>query len=342
MASLGRSSSLRHIMDGTERGGGSTWPMWLTAGLCGAILLASCGTTASQGTSADTAVIESAQAEMATGANSPASTETAHPVILAAGDVGRCDSNADEKTSALASQLPHSKVLLLGDIAYDDGTVAEFDACFDTSWGVHRQRIHPVPGNHDYHTAGAAGYFEYFGERAGDPTQGWYSIDLGTWHLVGLNSNCGDVGCGADSAQAEWLRTVLERNAGKCTLVYTHHPRYSSGENGSFDRLAALWEIMDRQGADVLLSAHDHGYERFAPMDAEGEAASEGGIRQFVVGTGGATLRDFAGEEPNSEVRIAGKHGLLELALEPTSYTWRFWSTEDAEPLDTGEAGCTG
>jgi acid phosphatase type 7 len=279
---------------------------------------------------------------MATGAIPPASTETAHPVVLAAGDVGRCDSNADEKTSALASQLAHSKVLLLGDIAYDDGTVEEFNVCFDTSWGVHRQRIRPVPGNHDYHTSGAAGYFEYFGEAAGDPTEGWYSFDLGTWHLVGVNSNCGDVGCEADSTQAEWLRTDLELNSGKCTLVYTHHPRHSSGQNGSFEGLAALWEIMHEQGVDLLLSAHDHGYERFAPMNADGEVASEGGIRQFVVGTGGATLRDFDGEKPNSEARIAGKHGLLELTLNSASYTWRFWSIEDAEPLDAGEAGCTG
>ncbi len=268
--------------------------------------------------------------------------EPEHPVVLAAGDIGRCDSNADEKTSALASQLPHSNILLLGDIAYDDGTPEEFSSCFDTSWGVHTSRVRPVPGNHDYHTPGAAGYFEYFGDAAGSPSEGWYSFDSGAWHLVGLNSNCGDVGCGVDSPQAEWLRRDLELNAGKCTLVYTHHPRHSSGENGSFERLADLWGVMHRQGVDLLLSAHDHGYERFAPLDVDGEAASSGGIRQFVVGTGGATLRDFADIQPYSEVRIAGEYGLLELTLEPASYRWRFWSIEGSEPLDAGEAVCTG
>ncbi len=276
-----------------------------------------------------------------------ATTTTTLPVqeaetqLLAVGDIGRCDRDADDLTSELAAGFPDATIVLLGDIAYPDGTAEEFRDCFDTSWGVHKPRIRPSPGNHDYRTDDAEPYFDYFGDTAGDPGEGYYSFEVGDWHIVALNTNCRPAGgCDAESPQAKWLRTDLAENDTKCTLAFMHHPRFSSGTNGSFERIMPLWEIMYQFGVDVTLSGHDHDYERFAPQDPFGMTQPDRGIRQFVVGTGGGTLREFEMEEPNSEVRIEGEYGILEMTLGAHSYSWRFWGLDGDAPLDMGESTC--
>ena len=248
----------------------------------------------------------------------------ADPVVLAAGDIANCESEGDEQTADLLAANTGT-ILLLGDIAYPDGSDDDFEECFDPSWGAHKARIRPSPGNHEYHTDGAEGYFDYFGAAAGDPDEGWYSFDLGEWHIVSLNSNCDEIGgCGASSAQGQWLAADLAANPSTCTLAYWHHPRFSSStKHGSDDEYEDLWEILDEADADLVLVGHDHGYERFAPQDKDGNASANG-IREFVVGTGGAERYDQGSAEPNSEMRDDGSWGVLKLTLRAAGYDWQF------------------
>ena len=200
-----------------------------------------------------------------------------------------------------------------------------------------------MPGNHEYLRPGARGYFRYFGGRAGDPDRGYYSQDVGGWHLVALNSGngrCRPVQCDRDSAQVRWLRRDLRRADSRCVLGYWHHPPWSGGQHGDNGRVRVLWRVLARHGADLVLNGHDHDYERFAPRGASGAAAPDG-VRQFVVGTGGAELRPF-GDPPGAlvERRIAGRHGVLRLALGDSGYRWRYLTARGAV-LDTGgPVGC--
>jgi hypothetical protein len=197
-------------------------------------------------------------------------------------------------------------------------------------------------GNHEYRTPGAAGYFGYFGAAAGEPGKGWYSYDVGAWHVVVLNTNCGEVGgCGPGSAQNAWLRADLTARGARCTLAYGHHPRFSSGnEHGGSPSVVPLFNALREHGVDVYLAGHDHDYERFAPQSEAG-AADPAGVRQFVVGTGGAGLRRFADQpQPHSEVRIAQAYGVLHLRLSPTSYGWNFVSQPGNPARDTGSQSC--
>jgi hypothetical protein len=264
-------------------------------------------------------------------------------VLLAAGDVASCTSSGDEATAKLLDGLPGT-VLALGDLAYENGTAAEFAACYDPTWGRQKARTRPVPGNHDYHTSGAAGYFAYFGAAAGAPGEGWYSFDVGSWHLIALNSNCAEVGgCGAGSAQERWLRADLAAHPSDCTLAYWHHARFSSGtEHGSDPRTQALWQALYDAGADVVLVGHDHDYERFAPMDAAGRADPRAGIREFVVGTGGNTLYAFGPPQPNSEVRDDSARGVLQLTLRPGGFEWIFVPEAGKTFADAGSGACHG
>jgi hypothetical protein len=253
-----------------------------------------------------------------------------------AGTATRCRMRA---TSDLALSLSPVAVLLLGDNQYENGTLAKFQASYDPSWGRLKAITHPIPGNHEYQTAGAAGYFAYFGAAAGDPAKGWSSFDLGGWHLIGLNSNCNAVGgCGAASAQGQWLAADLAANPGVCTLAYWHHPRFSSGPHGDDATTADFWSLLQGAGADLVLTGHDHGYERFAPQSAFG-AAGPSGIRQFVVGTGGKNLTSVGTVRANSEVRNYGAFGVLELKLWPDGYDWRFVGV-DGSTLDSGRGLC--
>ena len=273
------------------------------------------------------------------------------PVIAAAGDiacdpadpnfnlgVGTNDACQQAATAQLMVGQPVSAVLPLGDEQYDCGGPLAWQQSYAPSWGQLKTISRPVPGNHEYMTsgatdcsaanAGAGGYFGYFGPIAGEPGKGWYSYDLGAWHLVALNSNCADVGgCGAGSPQEQWLRQDLAASTARCTLAYWHHPLFSSGQHRPGDgEVRPLFQALYDYGAEVLLTGHDHNYERFAPQAPSGALDLAHGIRQFVVGTGGKSHYTQTSPLPNSEVRDDTSFGVLELTLRPASYDWRFLS----------------
>jgi calcineurin-like phosphoesterase family protein len=259
-------------------------------------------------------------------------------IACAPGEPARDDECRQGATSDLLVGI--AGVLALGDLQYEDGTYEKFLASYDRSWGQAKAITAPTPGNHEYRTQGAAGYFRYFGAAAGDRTKGYYSFELGGWHLVALNSNCSAVGgCDEGSPQERWLRADLAAHPAFCTLAYWHHPRFSSGKHGSDPAYTAFWQALYEADADVVLVGHDHDYERFAPQDAFGRLALVRGIREFVVGTGGKSLRSFRASAPNSEVRDAASFGVLELTLGADAYAWRFRST-DRSVADSGSASC--
>ena len=274
------------------------------------------------------------------------------PTIAAAGDIA-CASespafNDGEGSGLECRQKATSDLLLaryigvlaLGDLQYEDGSRARFLESYDASWGRVRSITAPVPGNHEYRTPGAKGYYRYFGPSARDSAKGYYSFEVGRWHLVALNSNCAAVGgCGSGSAQETWLRDDLAANRARCTLAYWHHPRFSSGLHGSDRTYRAFWEALYDAGADLVLVGHDHDYERFAPQDANGRRDAERGIREFVVGTGGHSLRRFSRIAPNSEARDDSSFGVLELTLGAGAYAWRFRPAVGTF-TDSGSARC--
>ena len=264
------------------------------------------------------------------------------PVLLAAGDIASCASPGDEATAALLDRLGGT-IATLGDNVYDSGAPQEFAICYHPSWGRHKSRTRPAAGNHDYGTAAAAGYFAYFGDAAGDPSKGYYSYDLGSWHIVVINSNCAQVGgCGAGSSQEQWLRADLAAHPAACTLAYWHHPRFSSGNaHGSDAELEPIWRALYEHRADVVLSGHEHNYERFAPQDSVGNLDWDRGIRQFVVGTGGRSHYDgFMPVLPHSEVRNGDTFGVLRLTLHPTGYDWQFVPESGKTFTDAGSGTC--
>lgn len=259
----------------------------------------------------------------ASATGTPRAALAADPVIVGAGDIADCTTTKDSATAALLDKIAGT-VVTLGDNVYTSGTAAQFRDCYGPTWGRHKARTRPAAGNHDYRTAGASGYFGYFGASAGDPAKGYYSYDLGTWHIIVLNSNCAAVGgCLATSAQGGWLRANLAANLGKDVLAYWHHPRYSSGQHGGSGSMQAFWEILYAAGADVILNGHDHDYERFARQDPWGRVDAPFGIRQFVVGTGGTGLRSRGATAANSQV-FSSTHGVLKLTLRPGAYDWSF------------------
>ena len=196
------------------------------------------------------------------------------PVVVAAGDIASCDSKSDEATAELLADIDEPVILALGDEAYENGSAQDFRKCYDLSWGRFKNRTLPVPGNHEYMTEGAQGYFDYFGKAAGDPSEGYYSYDLDGWHIIALNSNrcLGNVGCYFISPQVRWLKSDLAANEDKdCTLAYMHHPLFTSGEyRPGVPEVKPLWEALHEAGVDVVLSAHDHNYQRFTPQDPDG------------------------------------------------------------------------
>jgi acid phosphatase type 7 len=271
-------------------------------------------------------------------------------VLLAAGDVAGCSPEQLAGAEATARLLDQHEgtVAMVGDAAYDAGTEAEFAHCYGPTWGRHLARTRPAPGNHEYGTSGAAGYFRYFGARAGDPAKGYYDYTLGAWHVVVLNSNCAEVGgCQAGSAQEGWLRAALAERAAQldqdpgCTLAYMHHPRFTSGPHGDQPEVEALWRALFDAGAEVVLAAHDHHYERLAPLTPSGDPDPQRGIRSFVVGTGGNYLRPLPGARPHSEARHADGHGVLKLTLGDGGYEWEFLAAAGQPFSDTGSGRCS-
>ena len=267
-------------------------------------------------------------------------TPTAPPVVLVgAGDIASCDSSGDEATADLLDGIAGT-VFTAGDNAYDRGTAAEFADCYGPTWGRHRDRTLPVPGNHDYVTAGAAGYFGYFGPSAGDPAEGWYAIDLGAWRIYALNSDCWAIGgCGAGSAQERWLRADLESNPHACVLAIWHHPLFSSGDHGSDPMTSALWQALDDAGAEVIVNGHDHDYERFGPQDVNG-TADPGGIVEYVVGTGGGSHYAFGAPIANSLVRDGAAFGVIRFDLDAGGWTSTFVPVSGATFTDSASGTC--
>jgi hypothetical protein len=243
-------------------------------------------------------------------------------------------------TSDLLVAGQYDGVLALGDTQYEDGAASKFSASYDPSWGRVKAVTRPAVGNHEYQTANAAGYYQYFGAAAGESVKGYYSFDIGDWHLIALNSNCSAVGgCGAGSAQEQWLRADLAAHPSACTLAYWHHPRFSSGEHGSDSTYTAFWQALYDANADLVLVGHDHDYERFAPQDSGGGLDLARGLREFVVGTGGKNQRTFPAVRPNSEARSTTSLGVLELTLGASSYEWRFLPAVGSF-TDSGSASC--
>ncbi|MEO6295225.1 MAG: metallophosphoesterase [Candidatus Limnocylindria bacterium] len=258
-------------------------------------------------------------------------------MLIAAGDIAACDLDGDSQTAALVAEIDGT-VATLGDHAYPAGSDETFAACYDAAWGDLLDRTRPAVGNHDLQDDGGAAFYRYFGDRAGIGGEGWYSYDMGDWHVVVLNSNCELIDCDPGSPQYEWLVADLAASDATCTLAYMHHPRFSSGPHGDYPPVAPLWDALDEADADLLLVGHDHLYERFAPQTPVGVADPDG-IRQFTVGTGGYDLYRAERVAPNSELIIDDTFGVLELTLHADSYDWRFLTVDSGE-ADAGSAAC--
>jgi hypothetical protein len=259
------------------------------------------------------------------------------PVLVGAGDIADCNDIGDEQTAKLLETIPGT-VFTLGDNAYPNGTEAEFNNCYEPTWGRHKARTRPATGNHDYDTPGASAYFNYFGAAAGDPAKGYYSYDVGDWHIIVLNSQCSKVGgCGSNSPQGQWLQADLAANPSTCTLAYWHHPVFSSSLPSTEGQ--DFWSLLYQAGADVILNGHAHVYERFAPQDPNGVADPVHGIREFVVGTG-LGHGSFSGTAPNSEVQSDAPAGVLKLTLNATSYDWEFIPIAGETFTDSGSTSC--
>jgi len=267
--------------------------------------------------------------------------------LVAAGDVA-CVPDIEvtdqqcrqEATADLVESLSPDAVLVLGDTAYEEVTVDSLKS-YDASWGRFLDKTHAVVGNHEYYGDGPDAYWNYFGDRAGTHGEGWYSFDVGTWHVVILNSECEHVGCDADSDQGEWLAADLAESPARCTLAAFHRPRFSSGDEwGDDESVSGFWQVLQDAGVDVVLNGHEHSYERFAPQRDSGRATAEEGMAEFVVGTGGRNLRGFKDTKPNSEVRWNDSFGVLGLTLYADGYDWRFHGTPGTPEVDQGSAPC--
>jgi acid phosphatase type 7 len=274
----------------------------------------------------------------------PSSNATAEPVavLIGAGDICRVSYlSAPRSTAALVTAEltanPSAVPFTLGDNSNDQGTAAQYKACFDKTWGAFKSRIHPVAGNHDQYTSNGAPYYAYFGAAAGPAGKGYYSYDVAAnWHVVVLNGICGKAGgCGKGSKQEVWLRADLAANKGKHILAMWHPPSFSSGWHGSTSTYITWWRDLYAAGAEIVLSGHDHDYERFARQAPDGKADPRG-IRQFVVGTGGAFHSPFGTVRPHSEARSAFSYGVLRLTLRTSSYSWQFIPAKGSSFTDSG------
>jgi hypothetical protein len=264
-----------------------------------------------------------------------APTAASDAIVLAAGDIASCDLPGDERTAALLD-THRGTILGLGDNAYEDGSWRDFQACYRPTWGRHKQRVRPAPGNHEYNTPGAWGYFRYFGKAAGPNRRGYYSFDLGEWHIVSLNS---ERDTGARGAQARWLRADLARTKASCVLAYWHRPRWSSGAYGDDPRTAPFWNALYDARADVVLTGHDHNYQRYPPMNKRGRIDNARGVRSFVVGTGGAHPHRLRADQRRQAAKD-GVFGMLRLTLRPDGYGWRFLRAAGAPYRDSGSGAC--
>jgi hypothetical protein len=265
-------------------------------------------------------------------------TLAADPVLVGAGDIAYCGSTGDSATARLLLSISGT-VFTTGDNAYDRGTSTEYANCYGPTWGQVRSRTRPVSGNHEYLTSGAAGYFGYFGSRAGTKGKGYYAYNVGSWRIYALNSNCAYVSCSSTSAQAAWLKADLAANPRRCVMAYWHHPLFSSGEHGNNTTVKPLWNILYAYHADVVVNGHDHDYERFA-RQTPGGVRTERGIREFVVGTGGRSHYAWSTIKTNSLARNNTTYGVLMLTLHSTSYSWKFVPVAGKTYTDSGSTAC--
>lgn len=292
------------------------------------------------------AVAQQSKTVAATPASKPSGSDSnaasGDPVLVGAGDIAGCpDYSNAEATAKLLDTIPGT-VFTAGDNALENGTTQEFHDCYNPTWGRHKARTRPSVGNHEFHAGGAAPYFEYFGANAGDPKAGYYSYELGAWHIVVLNSECLEIGgCQSGSPQEIWLQADLKAHPAACTLAYWHKPLFSSGaKHGNDPEVKAFWEDLRAAHAAIVINGHDHDYERFAPQDPDGKPDAARGIREFVVGTGGKSQRPFAGPLPTSEVRNTGTYGVLKLTLHSNSYDWEFIPVAGKTFRDSGTGNC--
>ena len=265
----------------------------------------------------------------------------ADPVLVGAGDISDCARGHDWATAKLLGVIMGT-VFTAGDNVYPKGSAAEFRDCYGPTWGRYLSRTRPAVGDGDYETAGASGYFGYFGARAGPPTKGYYAFDIGAWHAVMLNSECAEVGgCGATSPQTLWLRSDLAAHPQACTIAIWHEPRFTSVRSSPDGRMNAIWQVLYDYGADIIVNGHRHMYERFAPQTPTG-VASPYGIREFVVGTGGAPLVTASTVAANSQVRDSLTYGVLKLTLHASSYDFAFVPIAGQTFRDSGSTRCHG
>ena len=239
--------------------------------------------------------------------------------VVGVGDIGMCGSEAVTRTAALVGNL-EGQILLAGDIAYLHGTMANFRECFEPQWGRFRSRWRAVPGNHEYETANAADYYNYFGEASGQDNSGFYSFMAGDWLILMLNSN---IPAGRNSAQWEFVRRQIDQQRTPCTMAVWHHPLFSSGPNGNNANMKDMWALLEAAPVEVILNGHDHLYERFARQMSDGTPEPAKGVREFIVGTGGADLYGFVRATANSEARLV-EYGAMQFTLEPAQYRWEY------------------
>jgi hypothetical protein len=283
-------------------------------------------------------------AKISATATATSAKESEDPVLVGAGDIASCDDLAGaEATAKLIDKIPGT-VFAAGDLAYPDGSDEQFAKCYAPTWGRFKDRTRPAPGNHEYHKGGGAtGYARYFGTAAGDPDKGYYSYELGAWHIVVLNSECVEVGgCEAASPQGLWLNEDLTQHPAGCTLAYFHKPLFSSGgKHGNDPEMKPLWDVLYHAGAEIVINGHDHDYERFAAQDPEGHLDAKHGIREFVVGSGGKNShRKMGAAKPNSEARNDDAFGVLKLTLHSKGYDWEFVPEAGKTFKDSGSDSC--
>jgi len=283
---------------------------------------------------------------------SPTSPTTqSDPIVMAAGDI-ICDSLTTTSTACqqmavsqvVVNQMPDA-ALILGDLCHTPSTNC-FDNYYAPSWGRLFSISHPITGNHEYLVAGAIYYFDYWNGvgnadgPAGNRSQGYYSYDIGSWHIIALNSQCSQAGgCNAGSPQYIWLQQDLQNHTNICTLAYYHIPVFSSGGRAN-NNMKQIYTLLYDNNVEVVLNGHDHIYERFASQDPNGLADPLRGIREFIVGTGGANHTSIATIQPNSEARNVDTFGALKLTLHPNGYDWQFMPVPGKTFTDSGTAFC--